>query len=407
MWGLLAILVAAAGCGGSSHGNLASPTTVAPESNAVSVAGLSPSDLESNISAARAAGKSVRYVSVQTPTGTDVYSVYAQIVRSDRALLVRTYGRIQVYALATTKLVYSAAPNKPVDVTTLPLVVAPNVDKAFAGNAALGVSATTRAQLCSNCAFVLLRTQSSVQVSTAAWPVAQDPWQLSIDYVFWKPGSDGAIAMANKRMPMFGNGGGGPSLGNPCPVSVQCGGYGGSLGFGPPSVGVGGGPPPAPPSKSCPTRNQAAGTAYAGLGASNPVFGSIGSNSSAPYGQEAAGWIYSDDNGNFRYDPPTITNLGQNGETSLPVVGSYTGWFAVGWYHTHPFNPNISSTQLDDVTGLHFSQQDISATPAGTVAYVAVLDSLGSSDSPVVRFYSYDPSTNKETNIANVGSGGC
>src|SRR5271154_6849856 len=102
---LLALLTSAVGCAAGNHGGASAPAMPAsvaePASNAVSVAGLSPSDLEANIRAARAAGKAVRYVSIQTPTGTDDYSVYSQIVRSDNGILVRTYGRIQVYRLAT------------------------------------------------------------------------------------------------------------------------------------------------------------------------------------------------------------------------------------------------------------------------------------------------------------------
>ncbi len=174
---------------------------------------------------------------------------------------------------------------------------------------------------------------------------------------------------------------------------------------------AGGGAPapasPGPPTKSCNTNNKAAGTAYAAIGATNPVFNDIGSNANAPYGQEASGWIYADEQGDFKYDPPTTTNLNASGETTLPPQGNYPGWTVTGYYHTHPHQPGADPTQTQD--GLHFSQADINSLDAGQIGYVAVLDSIGTADeqNPQVRWYSYNKSTRTETLLGNVGSGGC
>lgn len=164
-------------------------------------------------------------------------------------------------------------------------------------------------------------------------------------------------------------------------------------------------PDPGPPTTACPTENQSAGTAYAGIGSSSSVFGDIGSDTSAPYGKEASGYIYSDGNGNFKYDPPTVSNLDAGGNTNLPREGNYAGWTTVGYYHTHPHQPGTDPTQTEN--GLHFSSKDITALGTGQTGYVAVLDSLGTVDAtnPQVRFYSYSNGTEKL--LGTVGSGGC
>jgi hypothetical protein len=176
-----AVLLLLNGCGGAS-------SRIVPHSNersaasAVTVAGDSPEEFQGNLDAARAAGKTVRVVSVARASGADLYSAYAQILRSRASLLVRVYGRIHVYQLDAVKVTYP--PGTPVNITTLPLVETPTIDAALASGAALGASAAVRTTLCRFCDRVLLRSAGTAASSTL-WADAKDPWQIAVDYVYW------------------------------------------------------------------------------------------------------------------------------------------------------------------------------------------------------------------------------
>jgi hypothetical protein len=164
---------------------------------------------------------------------------------------------------------------------------------------------------------------------------------------------------------------------------------------------------PSPANTGCPgSRDQTAGKAYAQIGGTNPVFNDPPANSN---GQEMYGYIYQ--NGNqFAFDSPTTLNLTSGNDAGIPPPAEFPDWTPVGLYHTHPHHSDVDPTQVDVRTGNHFSPTDVAtATEAGYPIYVAVLDTLSSnsSETPVVRWYKYDPTTGKETIMNLVGSGGC
>ncbi len=122
------------------------------------------------------------------------------------------------------------------------------------------------------------------------------------------------------------------------------------------------------------------------------------------------GYVYQNGS-SYAFDSPTTVNLGSGHDASIPAPADITGWTPVGLYHTHPHQPDVESSQIDQDTGNHFSQYDINtAIGNGYPIYVAVLDTLqtnSSSETPAVRWYKYDPATRKETTMNLVGSGGC
>ncbi|MBV8652056.1 MAG: hypothetical protein JO255_11360, partial [Alphaproteobacteria bacterium] len=206
-WPLALLCLSVASC---SAADTRSASAVLPAgaraTSAVAVAGDSPAQFEAALRAAQRAGKTVRYVTVKSTRGADDYSVYAQIVRSEHALLVRAYGRMYVYPLTTAAVIYSASVQT-VDISSIPIVDAPAIDAAFSSGTVLGVSATVRKKLCSNCAMVLVRPAHTT-VDPTLWHSAKDTWQAHPDYAFWSPSSD-----SRPLTPDFIVGGGGGSGG--------------------------------------------------------------------------------------------------------------------------------------------------------------------------------------------------
>ncbi len=166
-----------------------------------------------------------------------------------------------------------------------------------------------------------------------------------------------------------------------------------------------------PPNPGCGTAGQTAGKAYADIGAGNPVFNNPNPNSAAPQGTELYGYIYTNDAGGYRYDPPTSVNLTAARDTAVQPPGNYVGWRPIGLYHTHPHDPNGGTSQVDIITNNHFSPLDEeTARSNGYPMYVAVLDTLNGNDpneNAIVRWYKFDPATGQETLVSSVGSGGC
>jgi hypothetical protein len=185
---------------------------------------------------------------------------------------------------------------------------------------------------------------------------------------------------------------------------------GGGVGDGGGGGGGGGNPPDPPPNAGCPSAPQTAGKAYADIGAGNPVFNNPDPNSNAPNGTELYGYIYTNDAGGYRYDPPTSVNLTNGRDAPINGPNTYPGWRPIGLYHTHPHGGGETS-QTDQETGNHFSPTDIATANAnGYPIYVAVQDTLAQNDlneNPQVRWYKYDPATGQETLMNTVGSGGC
>lgn len=163
--------------------------------DAVTVAGDTPEEFASNAAAAIAAGKLLRVVRVDTPSGADEYSAYAQVVRSERALLVRSYGRVHAYKLEKTAVEFPVGTQ--INLTSVPLVSAPVIDRSMDANRPAGVNASIRTQLCAHCDLVLTRSPGKA-VSVTLWAGAKDPWQKAPDFTFWSPGTQ-AVHASNQR----------------------------------------------------------------------------------------------------------------------------------------------------------------------------------------------------------------
>ena len=162
-----------------------------------------------------------------------------------------------------------------------------------------------------------------------------------------------------------------------------------------------------PSTRACPTGDQSAGTAYAGIGANSSLFGPT---PQGDQGNEAYGWIYTNSQtGAFKYDPPTVVGLSPEGTAQLPPFTTYPGgWQPYGWYHTHPYNTDLDSSQTNGPS--HFSATDFAALGYGLVMYVGVRDTDNADSGGTglaTRFYSYNKSTGIETLVGHVGSGGC
>jgi len=180
-----------------------SVSTLSEVAQVVAVGGDSADELAANINAGVAAGKSVRYVTVKAATGTDNYSVYAQIAHSKSAVLVHVYGRTHVYRRSTTKVFYSADPSHELDIASLPLINVPTIDKALSTNASIGASSTVRLSLCAHCDYVVGYLYQSGPVKAQFVASLKDPWQINPDYSFWKSGSDVKLASSSTRSAQF------------------------------------------------------------------------------------------------------------------------------------------------------------------------------------------------------------
>ncbi|MBV8368122.1 MAG: hypothetical protein JO036_04190 [Candidatus Eremiobacteraeota bacterium] len=213
----LAGVIFTAGCHSGGARVVPSSAQNVSGSSAVTVAGDTPEEFAANLQAARAARKSVRIVAVSARLGVDDYSAYAQIVRSNRALFVRVYGRIHVYDIDEVQISYP--PGNAVDLRRIPLVETPTVDAALASKNPIGATSSLRAQLCPHCDLVLLRPTGTAQSSTL-WADAKDPWQKNPDYVYWSPGIDAKLASGQR--------GAASLVLNPCVPGYICcpGGYG-------------------------------------------------------------------------------------------------------------------------------------------------------------------------------------
>lgn len=185
---LLALVITA--CSGSRSvptGGLA-PQANAQTGSAVSVFGDSEAAVLQAAAEAKLAGKTPRYVTVTAPSRSYVFSVYAQLLRSTNALIVRAYGRVYVFPAAQTQVYYSANPSTNAS-SALPLVSAPGLDAL----ASVGIpeNAATRLIVCPDCVALLMPSNGSETLATR-WNGQIDPWQANPDYIPWRPVPSGS-----------------------------------------------------------------------------------------------------------------------------------------------------------------------------------------------------------------------
>ena len=112
------------------------------------------------------------FASIACETRTDVFSPYAQIVRTDRAAIVRAYSQIFVFPLRRTQVRFDG---RPVDAEALPVVQTSASRHAFEPRSGCDPRALDAA------AFAGV---------TDAWNGLRDPWQRSAPLVPWTKGAE-------------------------------------------------------------------------------------------------------------------------------------------------------------------------------------------------------------------------
>lgn len=209
----------------------------------IAVFGDTGKDLSDRVAAAEHAGLHPQYVAVSAPQKRYLYSVYAQVLRTQQAIIVRAYGLIYVFPQKTTTVSLSGTP---VNTADLPSVDMPFVDAAIRagkqpGQFAFG-NVMKKRQICADC-VVLASDHPSPQLTAqklaALWNGKLDPWQTSTAYLPWAPPGKKSVG------PDFSNP---PHGGGSNPPPEYCGscGSGGYTGDGPPGGGGGGHPTPPP-----------------------------------------------------------------------------------------------------------------------------------------------------------------
>jgi hypothetical protein len=175
--------------------------------------------------------------------------------------------------------------------------------------------------------------------------------------------------------------------------------------------------PKAPPNKACNSTNSsnaAANTKARDAAASNAIAVAVNANPSLINTmtlQEAVGYVYSNGSGAFSWDSVGPVTLGSENTASLPPPHSYTGWTAVGIWHTHPLSSG-NPTQVDDTTMNMFSVADESTVTGSIVSMYVGVDATTqvSPSNAQEMWFAYSPTSlqsGKPGTGQSIGSGGC
>ena len=293
--------------------------------NDVAVFGDGPKELAARIAEARQARLHPKFVEVVGKQQMYLFPVYAQVLRSNRALIVRGYGRIYVYPLSGVTVRYSGVP---VSIDRLPQVTATLIDHDIAAGKLPGhfnLNRKQKMQLCPDCVELLLYHKDVLQLASA-WNGKLDFWQATPDYVPWAPPTP-----TNTRgvHPMVYD------YASSCSTCYSSTGYSPSDN---PYAGGGGSTPPSPapiPSASPGCTNGTTAQQNTDNTAEKQMHDHL--SSSISQNQEWAGFIYEDSSGAqvsvgnyYNTDPSTGAAIGW--PQSPPP---YAGWTPVGWFHDH------------------------------------------------------------------------
>jgi len=228
---VLAILGACSG--GNVTSNLPPSVTTQTHGRIVAPTGDTESELRANIAQAQAAGDTVRVVNVTDGSATHMFSPYALIVRSSKALIVFAYKQVFVWRLDRMSVSYGGTT---VALNTLPSVATPTLDAQVTSQGTVR-RPRARAAYCPDCA--LLYSAQNEKVAQIGRGL-QDAWQVNPEYVAFQ-------STAKTRAPQFitpfgyksrcqispgaascylpyggggGSGGGGASTGSTCATQV-------------------------------------------------------------------------------------------------------------------------------------------------------------------------------------------
>ena len=206
IFALMAVCAVVSAC--SHNSSSAIPAVGADKSAPVAVFGDSQGELLQNAQTINSSGKQAIYVSVKATNKEYLFSVYSQMLRSAKNLIVIGYGHLYVFPLSTPQVLYGTTA---ISLMSLPLVDAPLVDKVTDGRqpAAFVMGAVkTKADLCPDCVMLLLNKKFVAKIADR-WSGELDPWQQSPTYVAWMPTPTPPARSGIKPMLSSGGGGGG------------------------------------------------------------------------------------------------------------------------------------------------------------------------------------------------------
>src|SRR5579872_2644519 len=171
------ILVILSACsGGSTTSSLPQPVTAQNHGRIVAPTGDTESELRANIAQAQAAGDTVRVVSVTNGSATHLFSPYALVVRSSKALITFAYNQVFVWPLDRMSLSYGGTN---LALNTLPSVTTPILDAQVQSSGKVN-RPKARAAFCPDCAA--LYSAKNAKISQIGRGL-QDSWQVNPDYV--------------------------------------------------------------------------------------------------------------------------------------------------------------------------------------------------------------------------------
>ena len=411
---------ALASCGARGHNfnptgvnNNVIANVVSPEAN-------SEQDLTKAVADAQALGLNVKVLRVDAKEKTYQFPLTAHVLRSKKSLVVLAYDGLYVWPLDSVSL---KAGSDSLDISSLPFHATPGLDGYVEGMKWIPQRHMVRKhidndpdQVCPDCAVLFAKSRPDKPASPLLKVI--DIWQQDRSFTPWV---DPNIPLQTTNGLNVGSGihpffsmAGCYLCSSACPSGWSC--YSSFYWWTPYWYYFDGSTPgssaPAPMLEpGCPTQAQTAAKVYAKLVSQyNYLFGEMNPSSTQyPFGEEAIGGIYiNDDDGSYYYSDPTIVALTEhtNPDGSISYTADVTGppqisgYTAVGWYHTHNFDPN--NTSSTETNGSHFSTFDINAFP-GLTPYVGVASGMNQS----VNWYSYNNSTHQDSAGTAAGQGHC
>ncbi|MBV9103989.1 MAG: hypothetical protein JO060_10375 [Candidatus Eremiobacteraeota bacterium] len=435
---------------------------------AVAAVGDTQQQLHRSVASARRSGKTPLYLEVRAQRKAYVFSPFAQIIRSDHALIVRAYQKIFVFPLSAVSVRLHAQAVTAIDPGTLPRVAAPKIEAGMARYGRLIAKGRLDRQyhermikrkqsLCPDCAMLEINPHKFAHMAMV-WNGARDPWQIAARYPAWpvplsKSGmqllAGGAMTQIcrQSRTKRTGNRHYGVGASSGCSGGGSGSGSGGSGGSSTSGGSSSGG---SSGSSSSGSSCSSGSSAHSSEGIYQPTLragrlaprrghgqqsgpcqnklqkgctnkdqtaGSAIANAAAQdpsllgpipqgqNGQEGYGGVYMDSQGNYFYTFDGIVNLDSQGAGQVSIP-DIPGYTEVGWWHTHQYNPDASGgMQTDIYTGGFFSLQDLQGTPPGQTAYVAVYTATTPNGPQSNQWFSNSGGSDK--NQGSVGSGKC
>jgi hypothetical protein len=164
----------------------------------VAVYGDSERQLAASISAARHLGLTPAFVTLRGMQRDYKFPVYAQVLRSQKSLIVRAYGRVYAYPLTAIKIYFHTNVTALIGPDGLPPVRAPRYDRLVSVHHEAGkfLAGNTRRKesICPDC-IALLVSVRAIRKLAMRWNAKQDPWQIAPIYVAWQPPARSGLQM--------------------------------------------------------------------------------------------------------------------------------------------------------------------------------------------------------------------